>query len=423
MPSLPIKHDRRTIFAGLAGNVMEWFDFALYGYFAVVIGQQFFPSQNHVTSLLAAFGVFASGFMARPVGAAFFGHLGDRKGRVVVLRWSVFLMGASTFLLGVLPTYHSIGFAAQVLLTVLRIVQGFSVGGEFTGSLIFMTERSAPNRRGLMGAFVFVGGISGILLGSGAGALINATLSAEQVASFGWRIPFLAGIGITLMAALLRNGLEPDAEVIRREASPLKMAIRYEWRTILRIVGLFLLGGIGFYMMFLYVTTYEHEQFNLPAAKALEINTAAMVALVLLAPCFGWISDRIGRKPVLWFGSLGCVLFAIPLFMLLRHSDPWLIFLGQLGFAVLMGATIGPSTASMVEMTPPERRCTVISLGYNLTISAFGGTTPIMATWLISETGNPMTPAYYLIGAALVTALTLLVIPESYRAEVKLRGA
>jgi len=398
---------------------MEWFDFALYGYFAAVIGQQFFPSQDHVTSLLAAFGVFASGFMARPIGAIFFGHLGDRKGRVIVLRWSVLLMGASTFCLGVLPTYDMIGIAAPILLIVLRIVQGFSVGGEFTGSLIFMTERAAPNQRGLTGAFVFIGGISGILLGSAAGAIINTVFSPEHVAAWGWRIPFLSGLLITIMAVFLRRGLEPDYGPSKSVEFPLKMALKTEWRAILRIIGLFMLGGIGFYMMFIYITTYEDEQMGITPSQSLEVNTAAMAALVILTPLFGWLSDRTGRKPMLWLGAFGCAFFAIPLFHILRHPDPWMIFLSQLGFAVLMGAAIGPSTATMVEITQPEYRCTVISLGYNLTLALFGGTTPMVATWLIAESGNPVTPAYYLVAAALVTALTLFFIPETFRTTVR----
>lgn len=224
---------KRHMLAGAIGNLLEWFDFASYGFFASVIGARFFPSDDETVSLLAAFGVFASGFIARPIGAVFFGHLGDRRGREIVLRWSALLMGSATFLMGTLPTYDGIGIAAPVLLTLLRILQGFSVGGEFTGSIIYLVENAAPQRRSFIGSLAFVSAFAGMLLGSAVGAVINALLTPEQVGAWGWRLPFLAGIGIMAVVAAFRRRLRPAGASASRDGLPVVMAFRTEWRAML----------------------------------------------------------------------------------------------------------------------------------------------------------------------------------------------
>ncbi|WP_309386548.1 MFS transporter [Cerasicoccus frondis] len=410
--------DRKQFIAGAIGNVLEWFDFAAYGFFASTIGQQFFPIEDKTLSLLAAFGVFASGFMARPLGAVFFGSLGDRKGREVVLRWSVILMGLSTFALGVLPNYQAIGLAAPVLLTLLRMLQGFSVGGEFTGSIIYLVENAPPGRRGAIGVWAFVGGVLGMLGGSYVGALINDALTPEQLASWGWRLPFLGGISVMAVCLYFRRNLtgnEPESHTGR---PPTWMAIKTDWRVMLKIMGMFLLGSAGFYMMFIYITTYTHEELGMPEGVSLKINSLAMLALVIFSIGWGWISDRVGRKPVLLFSSLGCLLFSYPLFLLIQHTTQLYVFLGQLGFALLIGATLGASTAVMVENTKATFRCSSVSMAYNLTMAIFGGTTPMVATWLIGESGNPLEPTFYLMGLAAVSTVAICFLPETHRLEL-----
>ncbi len=398
--------------------MLEWFDFAAYGFFASVIGQQFFPDDDKTLSLLAAFGVFASGFLVRPIGAAFFGHLGDRKGREVVLRWSVILMGLSTFGLGALPSYHSIGVAAPILLTLLRMVQGFSVGGEFTGSIIYLVENAAPNRRGSVGVWAFVGAIIGMLAGSLTGAVINDVLTPEQVASWGWRIPFLSGVSIMLVGAFFRCSLKAQPVKSGPSRLPLWMAVKTEWPAMLKIMGMFLLGSAGFYMMFIYLTSYLHTEFGMAEGMALEINSISMLALLFCSLGWAWVSDQIGRKPVLLISSIGCLLLTFPLFKLIQHETAWFVFLGQLGFAVLIGATLGASTAVMVENTRQAYRCSAVSLAYNITLAIFGGTTPMVATWLIEETKNPLEPAYYLIVLSALSTLAISLLPETHRREL-----
>ncbi len=407
-------HSRQSVVAGAIGNVMEWFDFAVYGYFAPVIGKQFFPSDDPVSSLLAAFGAFAAGFLARPIGSAFFGRMGDRHGRRSVLRTSVCLMGTSTLLLGLLPTYSTAGVAAPILLVLLRIAQGFSVGGEFTGSIIYMVERAPMGRRGFIGAWANFGATAGFLLGSGMGALLSALCSDEALLRWGWRLPFLFGVTIAAMAFVFRRGLEEDHIIRDRAAgSPVVEALRTEWRTMLRIGGIVLMSNVAFYMMFVYITTFLSDQVGVPMAEALEIDTVSMIILLLVILAAGWLSDRVGRKPVLLAASIGCFMFAIPLFMAIEHPDPWWIFTGQCGFALLVGLSFGTNPATLVEITGANLRCSTISIAYNMTLAIFGGTTPIVAAWLISRTDDTLTPAYYVMGMAVITTAVVLSLRET----------
>ncbi|MEM0967319.1 MAG: MFS transporter [Verrucomicrobiota bacterium] len=412
--------ERKRIIAGSVGNVLEWFDFASYGFFAAVIGEQFFPSDDPTISIIAAFAVFASGFLARPLGAMFFGHLGDKRGRAVVLQASVILMGVSTLLIGCLPNYATIGIAAPILLTVLRVAQGFSVGGEYMGSIIYLVERAPAKKRGFVGSWVNVGATLGFLLGSGLGALISGIVSEEALASWGWRVPFLLGVGIALFAAVFRRHMteEPGLASASEEKIPLIAAVRLEWRTMLRIAGLVLMANIGFYMMFVYVTTYLAEQVGVSMARALEIDTVAMGTLVIIVPITAWLSDRIGRKPVLLVSSIGCAVLSLPLFMVIHHDDTLLIFLGQLAFAILLGGAFGANSAAIVELTKVRYRCTVISVAYNVSVAIFGGTTPLVAAWLIRNTGQDLVPALYLTLGAIITAITVLTMPETYRRDI-----
>ena len=422
MPQTPAS--RAQIVAGAVGNVLEWFDFAAYGFFASVIGEQFFPSDDPTTSVIAAFAVFASGFLARPVGAAFFGHLGDRRGRQAVLRLSVILMGVSTLLLGCLPTYATIGIAAPILLTVLRIAQGFSVGGEYTGSVIYLVERAPVEQRGLVGGWANFGAVAGFLLGSGLSALIAQLLSDDALSSWGWRIPFVLGVSIAALGVVFRRTMHQEpVPATPRDKVPLVEAVRLEWKTMLRISGLILMANVGFYMMFVYVTTYLSEQVGVPMAEALEIDTISMSALLVITPAAAWLSDRIGRKPVLLIASIGCFLLAVPLFTAIRHDDPSLIFAGQLGFAVLIGFAFGANSATIVEITKARYRCTVISVAYNVTLAIFGGTTPLVASWLIRNTGDDLVPAFYLMLMAAITSMAVLPMRETYRSEVQTEGA
>lgn len=414
---------RRVVLAGIAGNVMEWYDFAVYGYFAQAIGQHFFPSRDPTASVIAAFGVFAAGFLMRPIGGLLFGYIGDRIGRKAALTLSVLAMAVPTFLIGLLPDYAQIGVAASALMVGLRMVQGLSVGGEYTTSAVFLVEGAAPGQRGLMGSWSVFGAVAGILLGSAVGAVITSVLSAEAAQTWGWRVPFLAGLAVGWMGLYIRRHTpeavaRPGAEA--PPTAPVREAFRTEWRAMLRVAGLNVLNAVGFYMVFVYVVTYLQQVVHVQAARALDINTINMVLLLLLVPVAGRLSDRIGRKPVLVGAALGTFVLAWPLFWLMHHPDARLILAGQMGFAVLVGLFLGVVPATMVEAFPARVRCSALSFGYNLCLGVLGGTTPLVTAYLITRSHNDLSPAFYLMAAAAISLLVILRLHETARAPLLL---
>jgi MFS transporter, MHS family, proline/betaine transporter len=408
---------RQTIFAGIAGNVMEWYDFSVYGYFATTIGRLFFPAQDAVSSLLAAFGVFAAGFLMRPLGSLVFGYIGDKKGRKRALTASVALMAVPTFLIGALPTYEQIGGWASVLLILMRLLQGLSVGGEYTTSSIFLVERSNPGRRGFLGSFAPLGSCAGVLLGSAIGAAVTTILDQSAVASWGWRVPFLIGLTIGIFGLYIRRHMIED-KVTQSEhaplASPLREAIRTEWHTIVRLIALGAVGAVGFYMSFVYITTYLRQVDHITQSKALDINTISMVVLLLLIPVVGKFSDHIGRKPVLLAATGGMFLLAWPLFWMLHYPDLAVNLLGQVGFAVLSALFWGVIPATMVELVPMRVRCTVLSVGYNAGMAVLGGLTPMIAVYTITRSHYDLSPAFLLMAAAAVSFVVVIGLRETY---------
>jgi MFS transporter, MHS family, proline/betaine transporter len=358
----------------------------------------FFPAQDAVSSLLAAFGVFAAGFFMRPLGSLVFGHIGDKHGRKRALTASVLLMSVPTFLIGVLPTFQRIGVAAPVLLVLLRLLQGLSVGGEYTTSSIFLVERSADGRRGLRGSFAPVGSCAGILLGSAIGAALTTLLDRNALQDWGWRIPFLIGITVGLVGIYIRRKVIDDSPALDEQpkvAAPVREAFRTEWRTIARLIALGAVGAVG--------------------STALDINTISMAVLLLLLAPVGASSDRFGRKPLLLVASGGMFIMAWPLFWMLHHSNFGVILLGQIGFAVLSACFWGAIPATMVELVPHRLRCTVLSVGYNTGMAVLGGLTPIVAVYTIKRSQYDLSPAFLLMAAAAVSFVVIFGLRETYK--------
>lgn len=406
------KAERRTIIAGLAGNVVEWYDFGVYGFFAATIGKQFFPTHDPSVSLLASFGVFAVGFIARPLGGLLFGYIGDRFGRRAAVLNSVLLMIVPTLLMALLPTYDMIGVAAPILLVLMRLAQGLAVGGEYTTSMVLLVEEAHPRRRGFVSSFAPFGALGGLLLGSAVGAFLTSTLSAEHAASWGWRAAFLTGLMIGFVVFLIRRQLPPDETIIAHEAaraSPLVDVFRDEWRTILKVLGFNLRNTVGFYLCFVYLSTWLTENTKIPTSTALALNSIALVLMMLLTPLNGALSDRIGRKPVLIVGSAASVLLAWPLFSLMTTPNVLTILAGQCAFAFLMSST-GAGPAFMVEAFPKHVRCSGLSVGYNLATAIFGGTVPLVAVFLTKITHYPLAPAFYLALAAGISLWTTFLL-------------
>lgn len=406
---------QRGIAAGVVGNMLEWYDFALFGFFAPQIGAHFFPAHDPTSSVLAAFGTFAAGFVMRPVGGALFGWIGDRYGRKQALIGSVMAMAFPSFLVALLPDAASIGLLAPVLLVLLRLIQGIAVGGEYMASAVFLVEGAEPGRRGWMGSWGPFGASAGTLLGSAAGAVVNLALPPEAVLAWGWRIPFALGVLVALGGLWIRRHYVERVPQQMPSKSPVAEAFRAHWRTMAHLILLTAGLSVGFYTTFVYSATWLHQIAQVPGSRALGINTAAMALLLVVCPLSGLASDRYGRRRVLAWAAGGLTLLAYPLMALMAHATPAAIFAGQAGLAVLIGTAGGALPAAMAELTPWRVRCTVLSVGYNVGIALLGGTTPMVATWLLAHTGHDLAPAVYLAATAALAFVGAILLPPAAR--------
>jgi MHS family proline/betaine transporter-like MFS transporter len=335
----------------------------------------------------------------------------------MALMLSVLAMAIPTFLIGVLPDYAQIGITAAVLMVVLRMIQGLSVGGEYTTSVVLLVEWAEPRRRGFMGSWSVFGAVTGILLGSAAAALINATLSTSAVETWAWRIPFLGGLIVGLLGFYIRRHMAdvPMPAVPREKLPglPVVEAFRGHWWEMLQVGGWAMLNGVSFYMIFVYVVTYLQQVVHISAKEALTINTANMLVTLLLIPIAGATSDRLGRKPLLVGSALGLMVFAWPLFWMLGRQSSSEILLGQLGFAVLMGVFLGIGAPMMAQIFRAEVRCSALAIGYNVCLAVFGGTTPAVCAYLVARTHNSFAPAFYLMVVAAASSGVILTIKET----------
>ncbi len=415
----PKRKDLRSIIAGAYGNSIEWFDFALYGYFAPVIATLFFPTDDKITSYLATFGVFAIGFVVRPIGGALFGHIGDRIGRRHALLLSVVVMSLPTAALGMLPTYQSVGVLAPVLLVVVRLLQGLAIGGEFTSSISYLSEYAPPDRRGLFGSWSMTSCFLGILAGSALAALLTSILSGQALHDWGWRVPFLMSLVLGAIGFWLRKSME-ESPAFRdaKEAgelvkNPVAHTLKTQKKNLLTVIGLLWVNAVCQYYFFVFFTTYIHHFSGLSLASTLGIGTISMVFVTLCLPAFGWLSDKVGRRPVLIAGSLGFLVLSVFLMKLMGSGDYALVLAAELAFCLFVAARSGPIPATLVEVFPTRVRLTALSLGYNVNFAIFGGTAPILATWLISVTGDKTSPAWYLMAVAAISIVISLFMPET----------
>ncbi|SAK86480.1 general substrate transporter [Caballeronia fortuita] len=407
----------RGAIAGAIGNAMEWYDFTVYGFFAATIGALFFPSQNHFMSLLASFAAFAVGFVVRPFGALIFGHIGDKFGRRAALWTSVVCMAVPTFMMGALPTYAQIGVFAPVLLVLLRLLQGLAVAGEMGTSVTFLVEQAGGRRRGIVGSAAMMSAAGGTLAGSAVGALLTTVLSSESIHAWGWRIPFLIGLGISAIALYLRRTISDNAAPAKKSFSPWRESLTTQWRMMLRLIGMNAVGSIGFYLCFVFSTTYLRQTVHMPASISLDINTLAVAIQMGMFPIAAALSDKVGRRPVLLAAATALLVLALPLFWLMHHLNPIFAAAGQCLFAALIGCFVGVAPTYMAEMLPRNLRCTTLSLAYNVGFGVLGGLTPLAALWFMHLDANPLSAAYLLMAAAVVSLLVVVRLPETAHVE------
>jgi MHS family proline/betaine transporter-like MFS transporter len=393
---------RRVVTAGVVGNVLEWYDFTIYGFFAPILAAQFFPAGDRTVSLLAAFGAFAVGFLMRPVGAVIFGHIGDRYGRARALLISVAMMAIPTVLMGLLPTYASIGIGASILIVVLRMFQGIAVGGEFTSSIVFLGEHAPPRRRGFVASFAMFAATTGVMLGSAVGGAISNLLSPEALAAWGWRAAFISGIAVAIVGVIIRRNMF-DTPARRPEASPVRIAFRDHGWQVLRVFGLNMAPAATYYLLFVYAATWIAETTPVARATALDLTTLSILTFLAVAPLAAWASDRFGRKLMLVAGMSACLLLAHPLAELMQRGDAASVAAGQMTFAALLAVYMASIPATMCEMFPHHVRVSAVSVGYGLAYALFGGTAPAVAVWLMSRTGNEVVLAWYIVAVTTVS--------------------
>ncbi|WP_083972186.1 MFS transporter [Actinoplanes awajinensis] len=411
---------RRVIIASLVGTSLEWYDFFLYASAAaLVFGKLFFPSFEPVTGTLLAFTTYAVGFVARPLGGIIFGHFGDRVGRKGVLVVTLLLMGGATFLIGVLPTYATIGAAAPILLVTLRFVQGLGLGGEWGGAVVMSLEHGDPQRRGLSASWPQVGVPAGNLLASGVLWVLSATLSESSFLSWGWRLPFLLSGVLVLVGLWIRVAVTESpafAEVAAQGVKaklPLLEVLREHPRGLLVAMAARIGTDVAFYTFSLYVLTYVTGTVGLPRTVALTGVLVASGLQLLLIPFFGGLSDRVGRRPVYAAGAIAAAVWSFAFFPLLDTGNTLVIVLTVVVALATHAAMYGPQAAFVAEMFSTRLRYSGASMGYQIAGIFGGALAPIIAIKLVAATGSAFAVSVYVTAALLLTLVALAFAPET----------
>ena len=409
---------RKIITSAIAGNALEFYDMLIYGFFATTIAANFFPKQDKSGGIASAFAIFFLGYLARPLGAIVFGRIGDNFGRKPALIMSIWLMAVSTCAMGLLPNYAMIGVWAPLLLLFVRSLQGFSMGGEYCGSLILIIEHAPGNKRGFYGSLGVAGSALGLLLASLVAWIIHHSFNELQVKQWAWRLPFLLGSLNGLVAWLARRRVPETQlfkEIVRLPKSYLKLYREYfnQLGNAVMIVMIKLFASILFYLIYIYMPTYMSNKLQYTMQQAISIITISIVLLILLEPCMGKLSDKVGRRPLLISGLTGCVLWAWPYFWLLQQHSLVLAFLAQAVMTLFASAYIVIAIVVIVEIVPVHLRFTVVSLAYAVEASLFSGVTPFIAALLIKATHSSTSLILYLMAGALISAFAVYKVRET----------
>ena len=425
---------KKAVTAAALGNMMEWFDFGVYGFVAFALGKVFFPDISPAIQTIAALATFSVPFLVRPLGGLFFGIMGDRFGRQKVLSLTIIIMAVSTFCIGLIPGYNSIGILAPILLLLCKLAQGFSVGGEYTGAAIFVAEYAPDRQRGVLGSWLDFGSIAGFVLGAGFVVLLQTFLSEAAFLSWGWRVPFLVAAPLGLIGLYLRHAAEEtpaftqqlermeqeDKTALQeRPAVPFAEIFTKYRKSLLVCIGMVLVTNITYYMLLTYLPTYLSSNLGYSEDHGVMIIIAVMVGMLFVQPLIGFTSDRIGRRPFILIGSASLLVIAIPAFQMIGSDQTAKIFLGLLLLAIALNCMIGVMAATLPALFPARIRYSALASSFNIAI-IIAGLTPTLAAWLVASTENLLMPAYYLMGAAIIGIVTSLFLPET--ANRPLRG-
>ncbi|MDI2030510.1 MFS transporter [Saccharopolyspora sp. TS4A08] len=420
---------RRASVAASAGTAIEYYDFAIYGYLAVVLAPLFFPAGDSLVGLLGTLGVVATGSLARPLGGLIFGRIGDRRGRKAVLMATVAVMGAATILTGILPTYASIGIGAPILLTLLRIVQGLAAGGEIGGAASLSTESAPSRRRGLFGSATSIGISLGIASAAGTVAILSALTSAQQMSSWGWRVPFLIAAPLLVGAVVYRMRVEDSPLFVQmaKNSTPPKAPVTEVLRThkasVLRVIGIaystMTTGGLAS----VYLLVHLSAVLRYPLTGSLWLIVLIVLMPLAVIPWAGALSDRLGRRRVLASAMLGFVLLAVPCFWVMQQGSLVLAIVAALVLNIPFSIQQGVVYTQYSELFPTRVRYTGISLGFNVGGVIGTGLVSLIATGLVKVTGLTLSPAFYAVFAALVGLVVVATMHETSRDDMAREGS
>lgn len=412
---------RKAVLAGAVGNTVEWVDWAVYTTFSSVFARQFFPPGDPAAALLSTLAIFAVGFLMRPVGAAILGAYADRNGRKKSLVLTISMMAGAALVIGLTPTYETIGIFAPIILVAARMIQGFSAGGEFGSSSAFLVESAAPKRRAFAASWQQVSVGAGILIASAMGAVITSLLTPEDLQSWGWRLAFVLAALLGVVGLWLRSSVEEtesfenvkaklDTSTVDRH-SPLTAIFKQHPKQVLRVFGITVAGTLLYYMWVSYLPTYAAVTSGIALSQALTANVIGILIFITLLPFAGILSDKVGRKPLLIAFAGSFILFLWPAFNFLDGSFWRLLVVQVVGLILLLGYSAN-SIVVMAEQFPAEVRVTGIGVPYSLAVAIFGGTAPYITTWMNSSGLGSFVWLYCAIGAA-IGLVVYIVIPET----------
>ncbi|WP_449433483.1 MFS transporter [Pseudomonas putida] len=409
---------RRAFIGATSGHLIEWYDYGVYGFLAVYIGQAFFVSDNPTTSLLSSFAAFALSFFIRPLGGLFFGPLADKIGRRRTLITVLVMMSGSTCLIGLVPSYESIGFAAPVLLILIRCVQGFSAGGEIGTITSFISEYAGPGRRGFSTSWLMVTAVLGLVLGGLVANGMTYCLGADVMQQGGWRIPFLIAGPMGLVSMYIRLKLEdsPEFLALLHSGETSKAPLREVWqwkRSIALVFFIITLHSSIFYLVATFISTYMSKILNFDSGVTLLFVSAASLLAALVMPFGGMFTDRYGRKQFLLVVAVLATLAMYWMFKVAPGATPGTFFLPMMAVAVSFGLYASSTYATMSELLPTRVRSTGIAIAYNIPVAVFGGSAPLVSTWLIQQSGDISSPWYFYVGTGVVSIVALLLLRQS----------
>ncbi|WP_131795433.1 MFS transporter [Fluoribacter gormanii] len=408
---------RKSIFSGLYGNTLEWFDFLLYANFTPLFAQIFFPSNVYFVSLLLTFGVFSVGFFMRPLGGVLLGHYADHIGRRKTLILSMSIMTGSTACIALVPDFHSLGILSPILFVFFRLIQGIAVGGELPGSTTFLIEHMAGDRRGFAGSLVLSTAFLGIFLGSFTASLLSVLLPEETLRSWGWRLAYLIGALLGLIGIYLRlKSIEPETFLQTKHTSepPAKIVLVFHQRKLLLAIIFTSILAMSNYLLIAYVTSFLVKSEGFLLKDALVANFIALLVLTILIPLMGLLSDYFGRKPIFLLGAVGISVFIYPLFVFLLSGNWWHILVGEIMLAIILAPLNATVPTMLAEMFPTAIRASGVSIGYNIGQAVFGGTMPLVSLTLVELTGNKYTPAFYIIFWVVIAIIAARYTKETY---------